>query len=42
MLLRYTGNEQMKFEAISYEMNIDIRNVFTYHKRAIEKIISGG
>ena len=40
MLLRYTGDTQLKFEAISYEMNTDIRNVFKYHKNVINKIIS--
>ena len=41
MLLRYVGEVQLKFEAISYEMNTDIRNVFKYHKNVIDKIISG-
>lgn len=40
MKLRYTGKTQLKFEAIAYEMNADIRNVFMYHRRVIDKIIS--
>lgn len=40
MKLRYTGENQLKFEAISYEMNTDIRNVFMYHRQVIDKIIS--
>lgn len=40
MTLRYMGDTQMKFEAIAYEMNIDVRKVFAYHKRVIDKIIS--
>ena len=38
MLLRYIDG--LKFEAISYEMNTDIRNVFSYHKKVIDLIIS--
>ena len=41
MKLRYTGEKQLKFEAISYEMNTDVRNVFMYHRQVIDKIISG-
>ena len=40
MRLRYMGDTQMKFEAIAYEMNMDTRNVFSYHKRVIDLIIS--
>ena len=40
MALRYTGESQMKFEAIAIEMNMDLRNVFAYHKKVIDKIIS--
>jgi hypothetical protein len=39
MLLRYTG-EPLKFEAIAFEMNTDVRNVFSYHKKVIDLIIS--
>ena len=41
MALRYMGDDPLKFEAIAYEMNMDIRNVFSYHKKVIDKIISG-
>lgn len=41
MLMRYTGESPLKFEAIAYEMNIDVRNVFSYHKKVIDKIVSG-
>ena len=40
MLLRYMGDDQLKFESISYDMNTDVRNVFKYHKNVIDKIIS--
>ena len=40
MKLRYIDN--LKFEAIAYEMNTDIRNVFSYHKKIVERIISSG
>ena len=40
MLLRYTGENQMKFYAIAIELNTDERNVYMYHKRAITKLIS--
>ena len=39
MLLRYTG-EPLKFKEIAFEMNTDIRNVFSYHKKVIDSIIS--
>ena len=41
MLKRYTGDTQMKFEAIAIDMGMDLRNVFSYHKKVIDKIISG-
>lgn len=40
MMLRYTGEEQKKFEAIAIKMNIDIRRVFKYHKNVVDKLIS--
>ena len=40
MMLRYTGEEQMKFYAIALEMNTDERNVYLYHQRAINRLIS--
>lgn len=39
MLLRYMGDSPLKFQAIAYEMNTDIRNVFKYHKKVIDLII---
>ena len=39
MKLRYMGDTQMKFEAIAYELNMDTRNVFRYHKDVINLII---
>lgn len=41
MLLRYTGEEQMKFFAIALELNTDERNVYLYHKKFIDRLISG-
>lgn len=40
MMLRYTGEEQNKFEAIAIKMNIDIRRVFKYHKNVVDRLIS--
>lgn len=40
MMLRYTGEEQNKFEAIAIKMNIDIRRVFKYHKKVVDRLIS--
>ena len=40
MLMRYTGDNPMKFEAIAYELNIALRRVFEKHKKVIDKIIS--
>ena len=42
MKLRYMGDEPLKFEAVAYEMNMDVRNVFSYHKKVIDRIITGG
>ena len=41
MLLRYTGEEQMKFEAIAIKLNISPRRVFEKHKKVIDHIIGG-
>lgn len=41
MRLRYTGDDPLKFEAIAYEVGIDIRNVFNHHKKVIDRIIDG-
>jgi hypothetical protein len=37
MYKRYIDNE--KFEAIAIDMNVDIRYVFSLHKKVIDKII---
>lgn len=41
LLLRYTGIEQMKFEAIAIKMNMDLSNLFKYHKKAVESMVCG-
>ena len=41
MLARYTGDEQMKFEAIAIKFKMDTSNMFKYHKRAVEAMIAG-
>ena len=40
MVMRYVGDDPMKFEAIAYELNISPRRVFEKHKKVIDKIIS--
>lgn len=35
------GDKQMKFEAIAIDMRTDVRNVFSYHKIVVDKIITG-
>lgn len=40
MLLRYSGESPMKFEAIAITLKIDVRNVFAYHKKTLDAIIS--
>lgn len=40
MLLRYSGETPIKFEAIAIVLNIDVRNVFSYHKKVLDSIIS--
>ena len=40
MKLRYMGDTQMKFEAIAIDLKMDTRNVFKYHKKVIDLIIS--
>ena len=39
LMLRYTGKEQMKFEAIAIELKIDTSNMFKYHKRAVNTLV---
>ena len=41
MLMRYTGDEQAKFEAIACELNISPRRVFEKHKKVIDSMIGG-
>ena len=41
MMMRYTGEPQKKFELIAIDMGMDVRNVFSYHKKVVDKIISG-
>lgn len=41
MKMRYMGDKQMKFEAIAIDMRTDVRNVFSYHKIVVDKIITG-
>ena len=41
LMLRYTGDEQMKFEAIAITLSMDISNLFKYHKRAVEAMVFG-
>lgn len=40
MELRYTGDTQMKFEAVAIEMNISPRRVFELHKKVVERMVS--
>lgn len=40
MLMRYTGVEQEKFEAIAIKLKIDPRRVFRYHKNTVDALIS--
>ena len=41
MLLRYVGDEQMKFEAIAIKLRIAPRRVFEKHKKVVDHIIGG-
>lgn len=41
MLMRYTGDPQKKFEVIAIDLGMDVRNVFLYHKKVVDKIIMG-
>ena len=41
MILRYSGKSPMKFEAIAIELGIDVRNVFSYHKKVLDAMIYG-
>ena len=41
MLMRYTGESQMKFCAIALELKLDESNMFKYHKKAVNSLITG-
>lgn len=41
LIMRYTGESKMKFSAIAIELGLDESNMFKYHKRAVEHLISG-
>lgn len=40
LVMRYTGDQRMTFTAIAAELNVDESNLFKYHKRAVDRIIS--
>lgn len=40
LIMRYTGDQRLTFTAIAAELNIDESNLFKYHKRAVECLIS--
>lgn len=39
LIMRYTGDNIMKFSAIAIELKMDESNMFKYHKRAVERLI---
>ena len=41
MWLRYACEDQQKFEAIAFDLNISPRRVFEKHKSVIDRIIGG-
>ena len=41
MAMRYAGEDQVKFEAIAFTLNIAPRRVFEKHKKIIDRIIGG-
>ena len=41
LIMRYTGETQKKFAAIAIDLNMDLSNLFKYHKRAVERLITG-
>lgn len=41
LMMRYTGESQMKFSAIALELKLDESNLFKYHKRAVNRLITG-
>lgn len=40
LVMRYTGSPRMTFTAIAADLGIDESNLFKYHKRAVERLIS--
>ena len=40
LIMRYTGKERMKFSAIALELHLDESNMFKYHKRAVNGLVS--
>jgi len=40
LIMRYTGKHKMTFTAIAAELGVDESNLFKYHKRAVECLIS--
>ena len=40
LMMRYVGESKTKFSAIAIELNMDESNLFKYHKRAVERLIS--
>lgn len=39
MAMRYTGEDQPKFECIAFNLNVAIRRVFEKHKMVVDRII---
>ena len=40
LIMRYTTTPRLTFTAIAAELNVDESNLFKYHKRAVEALIS--
>lgn len=40
LIMRYTGKDRMSFTAIAAQLHVDESNLFKYHKRAVEELIS--
>lgn len=38
LIERYTGDTKKKFAAIAIDMGMDERNVYRYHKNAVERL----
>ena len=39
LILRYTGESQMKFSAIAIQLHLDESNMFKYHKKAVTALV---